>query len=160
MARAGRAGGANGLRLSPPPTRSSPSTRLAVVAAARSSASPGCSREPALAIDLRPSTGQIYLLGSTSRLYVVNPADGVVTAVGVAFSPALSGTTFGFDFDPVDRIRVVSDTGQNLRLNPDTGAVVAVDTASTPARRIVGFGLREQLRGSDDHDALRDRLDD
>jgi hypothetical protein len=41
----------------------------------------------------------------------------------------LSGTSFGFDFNPtVDRIRVVSDADQNFRLNPDTGAVVATDT--------------------------------
>ena len=34
----------------------------------------------------------------------------------------------GFDFNPVtDRIRIVTATGQNLRLNPDTGAVEAVD---------------------------------
>jgi len=36
----------------------------------------------------------------------------------------------GFDFNPVaDLIRVVTSTGQNLRINPDTGLVVAVDTA-------------------------------
>ena len=52
-----------------------------------------------------------------------------------AFTPALSGTAFGFDFNPtVDRIRVVSDTGQNLRLNPDTGAVAAVDGALNQGR--------------------------
>ena len=35
---------------------------------------------------------------------------------------------FGFDFNPAaDRIRVVSNTGQNLRLHPDTGAVVDGD---------------------------------
>jgi len=84
--------------------------------------------ENALAIDLRPATGQIYLLGSSSRVYVVNPVTGIAVAVGVPFTPALSGTSFGFDFNPVvDRIRVVSDTGQNLRLNPDTGAVAGTD---------------------------------
>jgi hypothetical protein len=86
--------------------------------------------EVALAIDLRPATGQMYLLGNSNRLYVVNPATGVATAVGGPFTPALSGTAFGFDFNPtVDRIRVVSDTGQNMRLNPDTGAVAGVDTS-------------------------------
>ena len=29
--------------------------------------------ESELAIDLRPATGQVYMLGSTSRLYVVDP---------------------------------------------------------------------------------------
>src|SRR5262245_18763380 len=64
--------------------------------------------ETALAIDVRPATGQLYLLGSTSRVYVLNPATGVATPVGPAFTQALSGTSFGFDFNPtVDRIRVV-----------------------------------------------------
>ena len=40
----------------------------------------------------------------------------------------LNGKMFGFDFNPAaDRIRVVSDSGQNLRLHPDTGAVVDAD---------------------------------
>jgi hypothetical protein len=35
----------------------------------------------------------------------------------------LDGTFFGVDFNPtVDRLRVISDTGQNLRVNVDTGA--------------------------------------
>jgi hypothetical protein len=86
--------------------------------------------ESILAIDLRPATGQLYALGSTSRLYTINPVTGVATQVGSGpFTPALSGTSFGFDFNPVvDRIRVVSDADQNFRLNPDTGAVVATDT--------------------------------
>lgn len=88
------------------------------------------SGETLLAIDFRPATGGLYGLGSTSRLYSVNANSGVATAVGTdPFSPALSGTSFAFDFNPmVDRIRVVSDTGQNIRLNPDTGAAAATDT--------------------------------
>jgi hypothetical protein len=88
------------------------------------------SGESILGIDLRPATGQLYALGSTSRLYTINPATGAATQVGSGpFTPALSGTSFGFDFNPtVDRIRVVSDADQNFRLNPDTGAVVATDT--------------------------------
>ncbi|MEO5820048.1 MAG: DUF4394 domain-containing protein [Vicinamibacteraceae bacterium] len=108
--------------------------------------------ENALAIDLRPATGQIYLLGSTSRLYVVSPVTGIAVAVGGPFTPALSGASFGFDFNPtVDRIRVVSDTGQNLRLNPDTGAVASEDTplnivAGTP--HIVGSAYANNFAGA------------
>ena len=44
---------------------------------------------------------------------------------------ALAGTSFGVDFNPtVDRLRVISDTGQSLRVNVDTGATL-VDTALT-----------------------------
>jgi hypothetical protein len=39
-----------------------------------------------------------------------------------------SGAAFGFNFDPVaDQSRVVSDTGQNMRIAPNTGAVIDSD---------------------------------
>ncbi len=106
--------------------------------------------EDALAIDLRPATGQIYLLGSTSRVYVLNPATGAAVAVGAPFTPTLSGTTFGFDFNPtVDRIRVVSDTGQNLRLNPDTGAVAVTDAVLNPGTpHVVGSAYTNNFAGA------------
>ena len=90
--------------------------------------------ETILGIDMRPATAQLYALGSTSRIYTINMASGIAMAVGTgAFSPALSGTTFGFDFNPtVDRIRVVSNTGQNLRLNPVTGSVASSDPKLNP----------------------------
>jgi len=80
-------------------------------------------------IDFRPVNGQLYALGSTSRLYTINTSSGAAAVVGSGpLSTPLSGTEFGFDFNPtVDRIRVTSNTGQNLRLNPDNAAVAAVD---------------------------------
>jgi hypothetical protein len=85
--------------------------------------------ETVLGIDLRPATGQLYALGSTSRLYTINPATGAATQVGSAGAFSLNGTLFGFDFNPtVDRIRVVSNTGQNIRLNPNDGTLTATDT--------------------------------
>lgn len=79
-------------------------------------------------IDMRPNTGEMFALGSMNRLYKIDRMTGVATQVGPAFSTPLNGSSFGFDFNPtVDRIRVVSDVDQNLRLNPDTGAVI-VDT--------------------------------
>ena len=86
--------------------------------------------ESVLGIDFRPATGTLYGLGSTSRLYQINAATGVATQVGSAGAFSLSGTAFGFDFNPVgDRIRVVSDSDQNLRLNPNDGTLTATDTA-------------------------------
>jgi len=84
--------------------------------------------EQIVGLDLRPATGELYGMGSFSRLYKINPATGVATAVGANFSPALNGSSFGFDFNPtVDRIRLVSDADQNLRLNPTSGRVAFVD---------------------------------
>jgi hypothetical protein len=80
-------------------------------------------------LDFRPATGQLYALGSQSNLYTINPQTGAASQIGSTFNPTLSGTSFGFDFNPtVDRIRVVSDAEQNLRLHPVTGAVVMADT--------------------------------
>jgi hypothetical protein len=74
-------------------------------------------------IDFRPATGQLYGVGSTSRLYTINPATGQATLVGPLSVP-LSGGSFGVDFNPVaDRLRVISDTDQNLVIDPATGAV-------------------------------------
>ncbi|MGC2236749.1 MAG: DUF4394 domain-containing protein [Pyrinomonadaceae bacterium] len=85
--------------------------------------------ENILGIDFRPATGQLYALGSTSRLYTINIFTGAASAVGAAGAFTLNGTAFGFDFNPVpDRIRVVSDTDQNLRLNPNDGTITGTDT--------------------------------
>lgn len=79
-------------------------------------------------IDFRPATGQLYALGSTSRLYTLNTSNGVATQVGSGpFAPVLNGSSFGFDFNPViDRIRVVSDVDKNYVLNPNDGTATGV----------------------------------
>lgn len=95
--------------------------------------------ENILGIDFRLTNGQLYALGSSSRLYAVNLSSGAATQVGTGtFATALAGTDFGFDFNPtVDRIRVVSNTGQNLRLNPNDGTIAATDGVLNPAAPMV-----------------------
>ncbi len=85
--------------------------------------------ESILGIDFRPATGGLVALGSTSRLYNVNTQTGVASVIGTQpITLTLEGTAFGFDFNPtVDRIRLVSNAGQDLRLNPNNGVVGAVD---------------------------------
>jgi hypothetical protein len=107
--------------------------------------------EKIMAIDFRPATGQLYGLGSGSRLYVINPSTGAASAVGAAaFTPALSGTMAGFDFNPtVDRIRVVTSSGQNLRLNPETGTVAATDAMLNPGTpSVVGAAYSNSVAGA------------
>jgi len=78
------------------------------------------------AIDFRPATGQLYGLGSTGRLYTIHATTGVALQVGAPLT--LTGTP-AIEFDPtVDRLRVSTTTGQNLRVVPDTAAVAATDT--------------------------------
>ncbi len=86
--------------------------------------------EQVLGMDFRAGNDTLYALGSSGRLYTVDVEGGVATAVGVPLATALGDGGFGFDFNPtVDRIRVVSSNGLNLRLHPDTGAVVDADAA-------------------------------
>jgi hypothetical protein len=89
------------------------------------------SGETVLGLDFRPVNGQLFAIGSTSRLYTINASSGVAALVGVGpLTTLLTGTSFGFDFNPtVDRIRLISNTGQNLRLNPNDGTVAAIDGA-------------------------------
>ena len=97
------------------------------------------SGENILGLDMRPVNGQLYALGSSSRLYTLNASSGAAAVVGTAaFAPALSGESFGFDFNPtVDRIRIVSNTGQNLRAHPETGVIAAVDGAINPGTPLI-----------------------
>ncbi len=91
------------------------------------------SMEKILAIDFRPATGQLYGVSTASKIYVINLSTGVASAVAGAFTPMINGTFVGFDFNPtVDRIRLVTNTGQNLRLNPITGMVAAIDGSINP----------------------------
>ena len=83
-------------------------------------------------IDFRVAKGVLYALSQAGRLYTLDIPTGALRPVGAA--PAalpVVGSVFGFDFNPAaDRIRVVSNTGQNLRLHPDTGAAVDGDPAA------------------------------
>jgi len=95
-------------------------------------------------IDIRPSLGPnngvLYGVGVNStngsgRIYTINTTTGTATLASTLIADAtdtvpptpfvtVMGTAFGVDFNPVvDRLRVVSDTNQNLRINVDTGAV-------------------------------------
>ncbi|TBR16467.1 MAG: DUF4394 domain-containing protein, partial [Chitinophagaceae bacterium] len=51
--------------------------------------------EDLVGIDMRPATGELYAVGSTSRLYVIDPATGAATQRGGVLTTALSGTAFG-----------------------------------------------------------------
>ena len=98
--------------------------------------------ETLVGIDYR-TNGQLYGVSSASRVYTINPATGAATGSPVPFTPALAGGNFGVDFNPVaDRIRVVSDTGQSLRVNPTTPPTATADPAlfyDTAAPENTGF---------------------
>lgn len=78
-------------------------------------------------IDSRPLNGDLYgfaVTAGTGRLYTIDRNTGAA-ALQTTIGTALSGNFFGVDFNPsVDRLRVVSDTGQNLRINVDSGVAI------------------------------------
>lgn len=79
--------------------------------------------ESLVGLDYRPLTRSLVAVTSQSRLVTLNSETGVATPLSTLSVP-LVGTAFGVDFNPVpDRLRVVSNTGQNLRINVDNGAV-------------------------------------
>lgn len=91
-------------------------------------------------IDVRPSNGAIYGLGNAGGLYVLDPA-GIRPELKARLNVTLDGRNFGLDFNPtVDRLRVVSDTGQNLRINVDTGAVIVDGFLKSGTTRAAGIG--------------------
>src|SRR5947208_2467895 len=56
--------------------------------------------ESLVGVDVRPANQLLYGVGSSSRLYTINPLTGVATQVGGAGAFTLSGTSFGVDFNP------------------------------------------------------------
>jgi hypothetical protein len=87
-----------------------------------------------------PNNGRLYALGvngatGTARIYTLSETTAAATLIStLAADPAdtvapfpfttVTGTSFGVDFNPtVDRLRITSNTGQNLRMNVDTGLV-------------------------------------
>lgn len=91
--------------------------------------------ETLIGIDTRPANGRVYAVADSGRIYTV--VGGVATFVST-MTTVPSGARFGIDFNPtVDRLRIVSDTGQNLRVNVDTGATT-VDGTINPAGPVIG----------------------
>lgn len=103
-------------------------------------------------IDFRVAKGVLFAVGRTGQIYTLNPATGQLNPVGIGNPPvALHGARFGVDFNPAaDRIRVVSDAGQNLRFHPDTGAQIDFDpkTPGSQADPELTFAPDDAQRGS------------
>jgi len=90
----------------------------------------------ALGIDFRVQDGLMYLVGNKGGIYTVKTPPSVpdvtVTKVSQLTVP-LYGTNFGVDFNPAaDRLRITSDTGQNLRHNLGDHRTVEDAVLSTP----------------------------
>ena len=97
-------------------------------------------------MDYRIAKGVLYALGRSGRLYTVDSGSGALKPVGNGPTVALQGDAFAVDFNPVaDRVRVISTSGQNLRLHPDTGALAATDPAPAYAPNDKRAGTKPEV---------------
>jgi hypothetical protein len=94
-------------------------------------------------MDFRPAAGFPGLLtavgqvGTTGAVYSIDLVTGAATILNTI--PVLDGTAFGVDFNPVpDALRIVSNTGQNLRITAGGTGVVNTDGTLNPAPQGIG----------------------
>lgn len=101
-----------------------------------------------IGIDYRVQDGKLYGVGNNTAnagVYSIDPSTGVATLF-TRFTVALSGTSFGVDFNPAaNALRVVSDNGQNLRqplavvpTATATDVTLTYPPATSPAAGITG----------------------
>jgi hypothetical protein len=82
--------------------------------------------ETIVGMDFSPARNELFAVGSTSRLYRVDPSTAVATGIGSVFGTMLNGAAFGVDVNPATgNVFVTSDTGQNLSIDSATGVVTA-----------------------------------
>lgn len=81
-----------------------------------------------VSIDYRVQDGALYGLGNAGGVYRIDDTSGAMTYLH-SLQVALEGTRFIADFNPAaDRLRILSNTGQNLRHNVNNG-VTLVDAS-------------------------------
>ncbi len=96
-------------------------------------------------IDFRVQDGKLYGVGNGGGVYTIDVTTAQAQLVNTVTVP-LMGTSFGVDFNPVaDRLRIVSDTGQNLAHNVNAGGVTVANATLTytapPAAPVPATGV-------------------
>jgi hypothetical protein len=93
-------------------------------------------------IDYRPANNLLYGVGNQGGIYTIDVNTGAAKLASRLVNTTLSGASFGVDFNPsVDRLRIVSDTGQNLAVNVDDGTVTPGGTLNIPGATPVNPAL-------------------
>ncbi|MFD4247000.1 DUF4394 domain-containing protein [Streptomyces sp. NPDC058525] len=85
-----------------------------------------------IGIDFRVQNERLYGVGDRGGIYTLNTTNAKAVKVS-QLTVALAGTAFGVDFNPAaNRLRVISNTGQNLRHNIDDAAAPLTTTVDGP----------------------------
>ena len=101
---------------------------------------------PILAIARRPTDQNIYALIGNGALQVYSGTNGSFSNYHNVANDDTNGSRFALAFDPTaDRLRMISDAGQNVLINPDTAAIVATGTAPSYAAGDPNFGRRPNI---------------
>jgi hypothetical protein len=98
-----------------------------------------------IGIDFRVQDGNLYGVGNGGGVYTIDTRTAEATLVNTLTVP-LQGSFFGVDFNPAaDRLRIVSDTGQNLSHNVNAGGTTAMQGTLTytapPAAPVPALGI-------------------
>jgi hypothetical protein len=92
-------------------------------------------------IDFRVQDGKLYGVGNSGGIYTIDHDTAMATKVS-QLTVSLNGTNFGVDFNPAaDRLRIISDTGQNLRHNVNAMGVTVVDAPLNYTAGVTAAGL-------------------
>jgi hypothetical protein len=98
-----------------------------------------------IGIDYRVQDGRLYGVGNGGGVFVIDTTTAVASFVN-ELTVALAGTNFAVDFNPAaDRLRIVSDTGQNLAHNVNPGGTTTANGTLTyvapPAAAVAAPGI-------------------
>jgi hypothetical protein len=92
-------------------------------------------------IDFRVQDGRLYGVGNGGGIYTLDTDTAAAIRVSQLTTP-LDGTFFGVDFNPAaDRLRIISDTGQNLRHDVNAGGMTMVDALLNYTAGMTATGL-------------------
>ena len=94
-----------------------------------------------IGIDYRVQDNKLYGVGDDGAVYTIRVRSATATQVSQLTVP-LDGTQFGVDFNPAaDRLRIVSNTGQNLRHDVNLDVTTVDVTLSYPPDIPVAVGV-------------------
>jgi hypothetical protein len=117
-----------------------------------------------IGIDFRAKNGLLYGVGNWGNIYTlptVPPPNGTIPITKVGqLSVALEGVSFGVDFNPAaDRLRIISDTGQNLRHDVDLSSTIKdmpLTVNGAPAKGVTGAAYTNNDNNADTATTLVD----
>jgi hypothetical protein len=105
-----------------------------------------------IGIDYRVQDGLLYGVGDGGGVYVLDTDNANATLVS-QLTIALEGSSFGVDFNPAaDRLRIVSNAGQNLRHNVNAGGTTTLDTPLSYAAGVTATGVAAAAYTNNDLD--------